>query len=129
MRALQVEFPSNGVCSDFHRSGVFIGPWGSSTDLAEVVTHQVVGGRPRNVAGRLGVTSSTAFAFHFSCRHLSMKPQAKPTEDLADRPGIQPASWPLGPFSLEFGPLSPRVKYTLMVMMILTFGQLHFVIP
>jgi hypothetical protein len=35
----------------------------------------------------------------------------------------------LGPLGLGFGPLGPRVKYTPMVMMILTFGQLHFVIP
>jgi hypothetical protein len=27
------------------------------------------------------------------------------------------------------GPLGPRVKYTPVVMMILTFDQLHFVIP
>jgi hypothetical protein len=36
---------------------------------------------------------------------------------------------PLGLFSLGFDPLGPRVKYTSVVMMILTFGQLHFVIP
>jgi hypothetical protein len=35
----------------------------------------------------------------------------------------------LGPFVLGFGPLSPCVKYTLLVLMILTFGQLYFVIP
>jgi hypothetical protein len=39
------------------------------------------------------------------------------------------AGWPLSPFSLGFGSLSPRVKYTPMVMMILTFGQLNFFIP
>jgi hypothetical protein len=37
--------------------------------------------------------------------------------------------WPAGPFSLGFGQLSPCVKYTHVVMMILTFGQLYFVIP
>jgi hypothetical protein len=40
-----------------------------------------------------------------------------------------PAGRPLGPLGLGSGPLGPRVKYTLVVMMILTFGQLHFVIP
>jgi hypothetical protein len=40
-----------------------------------------------------------------------------------------PCGRPLGPFSLEFGLLGPRVKYTPTVMMILTFGQIHFVIP
>jgi hypothetical protein len=39
------------------------------------------------------------------------------------------AGQPLGPFDLEFGPLGPYVKYTPVVMMILTFGQLYFVIP
>jgi hypothetical protein len=38
------------------------------------------------------------------------------------------ADRPLGPLGLGSGPLGPRVKYTLVVMMILTFGQLHFVI-
>jgi hypothetical protein len=36
------------------RVGVFIGPWGSSTDLAEVVTHQVVASWP-------GIEASTDF--------------------------------------------------------------------
>jgi hypothetical protein len=35
----------------------------------------------------------------------------------------------LGPLGLGSAPLGPCVKYTPMVMMILTFGQLHFVIP
>jgi hypothetical protein len=39
-----------------------------------------------------------------------------------------PAGRPLGPLSLGFGPLGPRIKYTPMVMMILILGQLHFVI-
>jgi hypothetical protein len=33
----------------------------------------------------------------------------------------------MGPLGLGFGPLGPRVKYTPVVMLILTFGQLHFV--
>jgi hypothetical protein len=40
-----------------------------------------------------------------------------------------PASRPLSPLGLGSGPLGPHVKYTPVVMMILTFGQLHFVIP
>jgi hypothetical protein len=43
--------------------------------------------------------------------------------------GVGLAGWPLGPLDLGSDPLGPRVKYTPVVMMILTFGQLHFVIP
>jgi hypothetical protein len=39
------------------------------------------------------------------------------------------ASRPLGPLGLGSGRLGPHVKYTPMVIMILTFGQLHFLIP
>jgi hypothetical protein len=39
------------------------------------------------------------------------------------------AGWPLGPFGLGFDPLGLYVKYTAVVMMILTFGQFYFVIP
>jgi hypothetical protein len=60
------------VCFDFHQRVVFIGSWVSSIDLVEVVTHQVV-------TGRLGGMSSTALAFLFSCRHVSMKLWSKPT--------------------------------------------------
>jgi hypothetical protein len=52
------------VCSDFYWSGVFIGLWGSSIDLAEVVTHQVAADRPSHVAGRAGGMASTAFIHH-----------------------------------------------------------------
>jgi hypothetical protein len=38
------------------------------------------------------------------------------------------AGWHLGPPGLGFGPLGPCVKYTPMAMLILAFGQLHFVI-
>jgi hypothetical protein len=43
--------------------------------------------------------------------------------------GVWPSDWPLGPFSLGFDALDPCVKYNPVVMMILTFGQLYFVIP
>jgi hypothetical protein len=41
--------------------GVFIGPWRSSTDLAEVVTHQVVAERPSHVPGRKMSSANTHF--------------------------------------------------------------------
>jgi hypothetical protein len=54
MGALQVEFQCNGVCVLISTGGVFVGSWGSSTDLAEAVTCQVAVGRPCGMA-------STAF--------------------------------------------------------------------
>jgi hypothetical protein len=36
--------------STFTSRGLFIGPWGSSTDLAKAVTHQVAAGRLRHVS-------------------------------------------------------------------------------
>jgi hypothetical protein len=105
MRALQVEFPCNGVCVDFHHEGVFIGLNRTSTEWVD----------------RPSPAFSTALAFLFSCRHMCMNPQAKPPQTMVSRA--------LGPFVLGFSPLGPRVKYTLVLTMILTFGQLHFVIP
>jgi hypothetical protein len=43
--------------------------------------------------------------------------------------GVGPTCRPLGLRGMGSGPLDPRVKYNPVVMMILTFGQLHFVIP
>jgi hypothetical protein len=40
-----------------------------------------------------------------------------------------PTGQPLGPLGIGSGPLGPHVKYTPVVMMVLTFGQHHFVIP
>jgi hypothetical protein len=40
-----------------------------------------------------------------------------------------PVGRPLSPLGLGSGPLGPHVQYTPVVMMILTFGQLYFVIP
>jgi hypothetical protein len=51
---------------------------------------------------------------------MSTKSQAKLTQTVAGRP--------LGPLGLGFGPLGLGVKYTPVVMLILTFGQLHFII-
>jgi hypothetical protein len=61
-RALQVELPNNGVWLFwFPPKGVFIRPWASSIDLAEVVTHQVLASRPSHVAGQSDWMASTAF--------------------------------------------------------------------
>jgi hypothetical protein len=46
----------------------------------------------------------------------------------SNRPKPYAVGGPLGQLGLGSGPLVPRVKYTPVVMMILTFGQLHFVI-
>jgi hypothetical protein len=42
---------------------------------------------------------------------------------------VGPVGRPLGSLALGSGPLGLHVKYTPMVMMILTFGQLHVVVP
>jgi hypothetical protein len=49
------------VSSHFHHRGVFIGPWGSSTNLDKLVWCVVVAGRPTHVAGRPGGVASTDF--------------------------------------------------------------------
>jgi hypothetical protein len=67
------------------------------------------------------LTFSTDLGFFSSFRCVATKARAEPPQTLAGRP--------LGPLSLGFGPLGPRDKYTPVVMMILTLGQLHFVIP
>jgi hypothetical protein len=41
--------------------GVFIGPWGSSTNLAKAVTCQVATGQPSHMPGRPGGEASTDF--------------------------------------------------------------------
>jgi hypothetical protein len=50
-----------------------MGPWGSSTDLAEAVNRQVVAEWPSHVADLQGETTSTTLAFLFLCRHRSTK--------------------------------------------------------
>jgi hypothetical protein len=96
------------VCSDFHQMGVFIGPWGSSTDLAEVVTHQVVAGQPSHVAGgqveRLPPPFSTTSGFSSMCRCVATKARAKPPQTLVGKP--------LDPLGLGSSSLGPRDKYT-----------------
>jgi hypothetical protein len=61
MRVLEVESPKYGASSHFHRRGVFIGPWGSSTDLENLVWYHVVADRPSHVVGRPGGAVSTDF--------------------------------------------------------------------
>jgi hypothetical protein len=80
MRALQVEFSKCGVCVLISTGGgLVIGPWGSSTDLAEAVSHHVTAGRPSHMAERPGGMASTTLVVPLSCRHMSMKTWAKPT--------------------------------------------------
>jgi hypothetical protein len=43
--------------------------------------------------------------------------------------GVGPAHRTLDPLNLGSSPLGPRVQYTPVVMLILTFGHLYFVIP
>jgi hypothetical protein len=97
------------VCSDFHQWRVFIGPWGSSTDLAKVVTLQVAAGRPIHVSGWPGGTASTTFLYRLGHPLLVWTRVHEAMGQTNLRPGW-PAGRPLGPFSLGFGPLSPRVK-------------------
>jgi hypothetical protein len=63
------------VCFDFHRrgGGGFIGPWGSSTDLAKAVTHQVVAGQPSHLVGRPGGMASTVFVHHLGLPPVAEK--------------------------------------------------------
>jgi hypothetical protein len=67
-------------------------------------------------------TFSIDSGFSSSCRCVAIKAQAEPPQTLADRLAprpTQPGVWP----TLSKCQIHP------MVMMILTFGQLHFVIP
>jgi hypothetical protein len=49
------------VCSHFHHRGVFIGPWGSSTDLEKSVWCRVVADWPNHVVVWPGGAASTDF--------------------------------------------------------------------
>jgi hypothetical protein len=108
--------------------GVFIWVNGTSIDLERSVWRQVEAGQPSHMAGRVELSPPNqpspphVDAWQARLRSNRLKPWP------ADQ-GVGPASWPLCPLGLESGPLGPRVKYTPVVMMILIFGQLHFVIP
>jgi hypothetical protein len=81
---------------------------GASTDLESLVWRQEVVDRPSHLASRPGGAASIDSAFSSSCRRVATK---------------------AAPLNLGSGPLGPHVKYTPVVIMILTFGQLHVVIP
>jgi hypothetical protein len=127
MRALQVESPKCGVSSHFHHRG------GIYRVVGEL--HQL---------GEVGMAPSGGWSVGWSSLHRLSPPPwpSTPRVDTCPRShgpnrhktwqvdqGVWPVEWPLGPFGLGFGPLGPCVKYTPVVMMILTFGQFYFVIP
>jgi hypothetical protein len=102
-----------------HEGGIYRGEW-DIIDLDRLVWHQVVVCQPSHVAGWPCGAASTDFStdsgFSSSCRRMATKARDEPPQTL-------------GQVGLASGALGPRVKYTHMVMMILTFDQLHFVIP
>jgi hypothetical protein len=106
------------VCVDFHREGgIYRGEWDLHR-LGEVGL--APGGGPGSWVEQPPLTFSTDSGFS-SCRHVATKARAEPPQTLAGRP--------LGSLGLGSDPLSPFVKYNPVMMMILMFGQLHFVIP
>jgi hypothetical protein len=114
--------------STFTVRGVFIVVNGTSTDLERLVWHQVVAGWPSHVADRSGGAASVDSGFsHVDAWQQGLR--LNRLTPLSAGEGVAPASRPLGPLDLGSSPLGPHVKYTLVVMMILTFGKLDFVIP
>jgi hypothetical protein len=109
-------------------SGVFIGVNGTSNNLEKLVWHQAEAGQP---AGRPGRAGSTNFLHRLSFLLLVGQPRLRPNrlKPWSASQGVGPAGQPRGPLDLGSGPLGPRVEYTPVAMMILTFGQLYFVIP
>jgi hypothetical protein len=97
MGSLQVESPNVVCVLIFTYRGVFIGVQRGVTDLVKSVTLQVVVGRSSNMAGWTCGSASTDLAFPFSCRHVCIKPRAKPTQNLAGRPGDLAGRLPPGP--------------------------------
>jgi hypothetical protein len=71
---------------------------------------------------RLPPTFYTDSGFSSSFRCVATKAQAEQHQTLTGQLALRP-------LDLGSGPLGPRVKYTPVVMSILTFCQLHFVIP
>jgi hypothetical protein len=76
--------------------------------------------------GTSAVVSPTSY--HGQRSRASFKISGGERQSLQEPPRTL-AGRPLGPLGLGSGLLGPRVKYTPVVMMILTFGQLYFVIP
>jgi hypothetical protein len=121
-----------GVSTFTVRGGVFIGVNGTSTDLERSVWRQVVAERPSHMAGRSVGRVEWPPPTRASPPHIDAWQRRLGLNRLKPWPtdqGFGLSGRHLGPLNLGFGPLGPRVKYTPMVMMILTFGQLHFVIP
>jgi hypothetical protein len=88
--------------------GVFIEPWGSTTDLAEAVTYQVVAGQPSYVASRL---MSLAYTDFLHCHSLSFLVYTRVQEILVQTNSSWPAGHPLGPLISGLYTLSPSVRY------------------
>jgi hypothetical protein len=121
-------------CANFHHEGGFyMGEW----DLHRLGEVGLVpgGGRAAKPCSRPGRWSglhrlsppTRTSPPHVDARQPRLRPDYhKPGP--ADQ-GVRPADRPLGQLDLGSGPLGPHVNYTPVVMMILTFGQLHFVIP
>jgi hypothetical protein len=110
------------VCSDFHRRGVFIGLWGSSTDLSGAVPHQVAADLAMWPAGWvewLPLPSSTFLAIPFCVETCpqSYGPNRLKTWTVVQ--GVGPPGHPLGPLVSDPCTLPPRVRYTPGVKLIL----------
>jgi hypothetical protein len=100
--------------------------------MEKLVWCQVVADRPSHMSCRVEQSHRLYPLPWPSTPHVDTCPQSRgpnPHKTWPANQGVWPASRPLCPFGLGFGPLGPCVKYTPMVMMILTFGQLYFVIP
>jgi hypothetical protein len=99
------------VSSHFHHRGLFIGTWLSSTDLEKLVRCQVVVGRP---VGWSHLHQHSSLPWPATPRvdtcHQNHGPNRHKTWPAGQ--GVWLATWPLGPFGLGFGPLSPCIKYT-----------------
>jgi hypothetical protein len=103
----------------FSHKGAYIGVEGSLHRLGKVNLEQM-DGQPTGHFSRFSLPSSLGSFLVNQHRDVSTKSRAKLTQTLAGRP--------LGPIGLGFGPPGRRVKYTTVVMLILTSSQLHFVI-
>jgi hypothetical protein len=93
----------------------------TSTDLEGSVCRQVVAGRPSHVADLPGAAASTDLGFS-SSRRVAKKAWAEPPQTLAGRAAPGP-TWPGVWHTWSTCQIHP------VVMVILTFGQLHFFIP
>jgi hypothetical protein len=112
-------------CIDFHYEGVFIGVNGTSTDLERSVLCQVVAGRP----GGAGIYRGE-WDLHRLGEISFVLGGGRPAEwSGLHRRGLLLLVRSTKELGRPLGPLDPSVKYTPVVMMILTFGQLHIVIP